>query len=134
MKGLGALSHQEQSRVRGLRSAADGLVARIKHLARRVVNLESRIAEAAAKLERPVGAVLEEAAGREPSALARRAARVHELGAARDDAARELHACIRRLEEVREQLSDSALAAPGALDTMARMVSEAEAYLSQRAI
>jgi len=129
-----ALSQQERNRVPGLHAAVDGLALRAKHLARTVVNLEARIGEAVSKLDRPADAVLQDAAGHEPSPQARRAARVHELGAARDDAARELHACIRRLEEIHAGLADGALTATGAMDGVARRVSEAEAYLSQRSV
>ena len=134
VRAMTALSQQERNRVPGLQAAVDGLALRAKHLSRTVVNLEARIGEAASRLERPADAVLLDAAGQDPSPQARRAARVHELGAARDDAARELHACIRRLEEIHGVLADGALSATGAIEGLSRRVAEAEAYLSLRSV
>ena len=128
MKAFAAMTHQEQNRVRGLQPAVDGLGAHARHLARRVVNLEARIAEVTSRME---PSETEAPAG----ALERHAARLHELDSARDDAARELHACLRRLEELREGLCDGVLEeAPDALEAMARTLSETEAYLSRRAV
>jgi hypothetical protein len=113
----------------------DGVVTRARHLARRVVGLESRIAEEAARRERSMEASGLDGLEPGPPALDRHAARLHELDSARADAARELHACIGRLGELREQLCDRVLEeAPGAMDDMARTLSEAEAYLSRRAV
>ena len=128
MKALAAMTHQEQNRLRGLQPAVDGLGARARHLARRVVNLESRIAEVTSRME-PTGDEAP-AGGQE-----RQVARLHELDAARDDAARELHACLHRLEELREGVCDVVLeVAPDGLDVIARTLSETEAYLSRRAV
>jgi len=126
MKSWSALPHQELNRLRALPPTVDGLLARARHLARRVVNLESRIAEAATRLERSDAA---------EAAQDRHEARLHELDSAREDAARELRACIDRLEELREQLDERVLEeAPGGMDEMARTLAEAEAYLSRRAV
>ena len=125
---------QERKRFPELAATVDVLVARIKHLARKVVTLEERIAETVQRLDRG----REAGPGTDPelatSALSRHAARLQELNSARDEAAAELRACVSRLEELRDTLTDRLRLDPArALDELTRTLGEANAYLSQRA-
>jgi hypothetical protein len=134
MKAYAELPHVEQSRLRRLSPSVDGLVSKAKHLARRVVGLEARIAEAASKMED--SASLASDGAPEPQGVHDpHAVRLHELDSAREDAARELRACIDRLDLLRETLCGGVLEeAPGAMELMARTLEEAEAYLSRRSV
>lgn len=133
LKAYSVVTRQEQGRLRDLQPTVDGLAVRAKHLARRVVNLESRIAEAASRMERSPSDDSVDVVG--DGAGVRHTARLNELSSARDDAAGELRACIGRLEEIRERLSgEEPTESAGPTDELARMISAAATYLSQRAI
>jgi hypothetical protein len=57
------------------------------------------------------------------------------LEAARDDAARELHGCIHRLDDLRNRVCGAFVDEESReIDAVARMLSETEAYLSRRAV
>jgi len=103
MKAFAEMPRQEQARFPHLRDATEGLLHRIRHLARRVTTLEERVADTAKRLEHEReerGA----AAARGAPAASRYAARLQELDAARDEAATELRASVARLEDLRDAL------------------------------
>jgi len=134
LKAFADVPHQEQKRFSHLRETVEVLVGRVKHLARKVVTLEARIAETAHRIDRG----REAGPGTDPelatSSLSRHAARLQELNSARDEAAAEMRACVSRLEDVRDSLTERVRHDPSrAMDELARTLSEVAAYLSERA-
>jgi serine/threonine-protein kinase len=135
MKAYASMPHRDQSRLRALQPAVDGLLARARHLAQRVVHLEARIAEVTARAERVSDADVMESSLLDATFPDRHAARLHELVAARDDAARELHGCIHRLDDLRDRLCGGSIDDEQVeMDHVARMLSDVEAYLSRRSV
>jgi hypothetical protein len=133
LKSFGAVPHVEQKRFPALRDSVDSMVGRIRHVARKVVTLEDRIAEAAAHIEKgrmrgPGGD-----AALATAALDRHAARLQELNAARDEAAEELRFCADTLAKLRETLAERFRLDPGrALDELSDVLSQVHEHLSTR--
>jgi hypothetical protein len=100
LKALAGMPRQEQSRFPHLQAATEGLLHRIRHLARKVTTLEERVADTAKRIESERG----ERDGADPAGAARYAARLQELAGARDEAATELRAAVARLEDLRDAL------------------------------
>jgi len=97
LKIFGGMTHHEQRHLPQLQPTVDGLVHRVRHLARMVTDLEDRIADASQRGARPSAI-----SGLVPQV----AARMDELNAARDGAASDLKACSSALEGVRDHLMD----------------------------
>jgi hypothetical protein len=135
MKAYAAVPRRDQGRLHALQPAVDGLLARAKQLAQRVVNLEARITETAVRAERETDSPFGDPARPGASWSDRNALRLHELEAARDDAARELHGCIHRLDDLRERVCGGSMDEELAeIEAVARTLSEVEAYLGRRAV
>jgi hypothetical protein len=133
LKSFGGVPHAEQKRFPALRDSVDAVMGRIKHVARKVVTLEDRIAEAADRIEEkrregPGGDATLAAA-----ALDRHAARLQELNAARDEAAGELRFCADILAKLRETLTERFRLDPGrALEELAEVLGQVSEHMAGR--
>jgi hypothetical protein len=133
VKAFADLPRQEQARFPRLRETTETLAQRVKHVARKVVTLEDRIADTAKRVDRG-----EEGGGADgaipSSALSRHSARLHELTSARDEAAAELRACVSGLADIRDAITEQLrMDASLGMDELERALSRAAAYLGQRA-
>jgi len=128
MKAFGEMPRQEQARFPHLRDATEGLLHRVRHLARKVTTLEERVADTAKRIERDGGG------GDGGAGASRYTARLQELDAARDEVATELRVSVARLEDLRDALVERfALdGTTGALD-VERSLRLAVEHLRQRA-
>jgi len=133
VKAFADLPRQEQARFPRLRETTETLAQRVKHVARKVVTLEDRIADTAKRVDRG-----EEGGGADgaipSSALSRHSARLHELTSARDEAAAELRTCVSGLADIRDAITEQLrMDASLGMDELERALSRAAAYLGQRA-
>lgn len=134
VKAFAQISHAEQKRFPELQQTVEMLVGRIKHLARKVVTLEERIAETSERVDRKRREGPGPDAELASSSLSRQAARLQELNSARDEAASELRRCVGMLRDVREALTDRFGLDPArALDFLEEVLGRAQEHLAQRA-
>jgi hypothetical protein len=133
LKAFGGVPHAEQKRFPGFRDSVDSVMGRIKHVSRKVVTLEDRIAETAGRIderrrEGPGGDATLAAA-----ALDRHAARLQELNAARDEAAGELRFCADALAKLRETLTERFRSDPGrALEELGEILRQMSEHMAGR--
>ena len=131
MKTFAEVPRQEQERFPELRETVEMLLTRVRHLARKVVTLEERLADAAGRSERSPGT--DGDTGQTGSSRSRHAARLQELNGAREEAASELRACVSRIEAVRDTLTERfRLDASLATEELREGLGEAIEYLGDR--
>lgn len=133
VRAFSKIPHVEQKRFPALHASADSMTSRVKHLARKVVTLEERIAETAGRLEKDRGAGPGGDAALAADALDRHAARLQELNAARDEAAAELRYCADMLAQMRDVLTERFGLDPGkALEDLAAVLSRINEHMASK--
>jgi hypothetical protein len=102
LKAFAGMAHSEQERLSGLQETVEQVAARVKHLARKVVTLEERMAEASARLEDLGTGPREDTDSR---VVARAQSRVRELEAAREDAGARLRRGAALLQDMEDAIT-----------------------------
>lgn len=102
LKAYAGMPHSEQMRLPALQETVERVAGRVKHLARKVVTLEERMADASTRLE-SLDAGPE--ATTDSHVMARAQAKVRELAAAREGAGVELRRCAAILQDVEDAIT-----------------------------
>ncbi len=133
LKAFSTVPHVEQKRFPALHDTVDSMMGRIKHVARKVVTLEERIAETAGRMDTGRSSGPGSDAALAVAALERHAARLQELNAARDEAAGELRFCADTLAQLRDALTERWGLDPGrALDELREIVTRANQHMTSK--